>query len=74
MAHYEPPHQDVRRLQIQLFSSLVLEELTVLHIGETPHYMEFLFDIYLFILLFYLFFFNFIFFFILFIYLFIFWF
>ena len=24
MAHYEPPHQDLRYLQIQLFSSLVL--------------------------------------------------
>ena len=27
MAHYEPPHQDLRRLQIQLFSFLVLKEL-----------------------------------------------
>ena len=27
MAHYEPPHQDLRCLQIQLFSSLVLKEL-----------------------------------------------
>ena len=28
MAHYEPPHQDLRCLQIQLFSSLVVKELT----------------------------------------------
>ena len=27
MAHYEPPHQDLRCLQIQLFSTLVLKEL-----------------------------------------------
>ena len=27
MAHYEPPHQDLRCLQIQLFSSLVPKEL-----------------------------------------------
>ena len=27
VAHYEPPHQDQRCLQIQLFSSLVLKEL-----------------------------------------------
>ena len=27
MAHYEPPHQDLRCLQIQLFSSLVAKEL-----------------------------------------------
>ena len=27
MAHYEPPHQDLRCLQVQLFSSLVLKEL-----------------------------------------------
>ena len=27
MAHYEPPHQDLRCLQIQLFSSLVVKEL-----------------------------------------------
>ena len=30
VAHYEPPHQDLRCLQIQLFSSLVLKELKVL--------------------------------------------
>ena len=31
MAHYEPPHQDLRSLQIQLFSSLVhvVKELTI---------------------------------------------
>ena len=29
MAHYEPPHQDLRCLQIQLFSSLVVKELHV---------------------------------------------
>ena len=28
VAHYEPPHQDLHRLQIQLFSSLVVKELT----------------------------------------------
>ena len=28
MAHHEPPHQDLRCLQIQLFSSLVVKELT----------------------------------------------
>ena len=27
MAHHEPPHQGLRCLQIQLFSSLVLKEL-----------------------------------------------
>ena len=27
VAHYEPPHQDLRYLQIQLFLSLVLKEL-----------------------------------------------
>ena len=27
MARYEPPHQDLRCLQIQLFSSLVVKEL-----------------------------------------------
>ena len=27
MAHCEPPHQDLRCLQIQLFSSLVIKEL-----------------------------------------------
>ena len=27
MAHDEPPHQDLRCLQIQLFSSLVVKEL-----------------------------------------------
>ena len=27
VAHYEPPHQDLRCLQIQLFSSLVVKEL-----------------------------------------------
>ena len=27
MAHYEPPHQDLLCLKIQLFSSLVLKEL-----------------------------------------------
>ena len=35
VAHYEPPHQDLRCLQIQLFSSLVVKELTYLHVfGE----------------------------------------
>ena len=29
MAHYEPPHQDLRCLQIQLFSSLVVKELNM---------------------------------------------
>ena len=27
MAHYEPPHQDLRCLQVLLFSSLVVKEL-----------------------------------------------
>ena len=27
VAHYEPPHQDLHCLQIQLFSSVVLKEL-----------------------------------------------
>ena len=27
VAHYEPPHQDLRCLQIQLFLSLVVKEL-----------------------------------------------
>ena len=30
VAHYEPPHQDLRCLQIQLFASLVLKELKLL--------------------------------------------
>ena len=30
VAHYEPPHQDLHCLQIQLFSSLVLKELILL--------------------------------------------
>ena len=30
VAHYEPPHQDLRCLQIQLFSSLVLKELIII--------------------------------------------
>ena len=29
VAHHEPPHKDQRCLQIQLFSSLVVKELTV---------------------------------------------
>ena len=29
MAHHEPPHQDLHCLQIQLFSSLVVKELTL---------------------------------------------
>ena len=33
VAHYEPSHQDLRCLQIQLFSSLVLKEL-ILKIGD----------------------------------------
>ena len=28
VAHYEPPHQDLRCLHIQLFSSLVLKDLS----------------------------------------------
>ena len=28
VAHYEPPHQDLHCLQIELFLSLVLKELT----------------------------------------------
>ena len=33
VAHNEPPHQDLRCLQIQLFSSLVLKELRQLCIN-----------------------------------------
>ena len=29
VAHHELPHQDLHRLQIQLFSSLVLKELVI---------------------------------------------
>ena len=29
MAHYEPPHQDLRCLQSQLFSSLVVKDLNI---------------------------------------------
>ena len=29
-AHYEPPHQDLRCLQIQLYSSPVVKELTII--------------------------------------------
>ena len=29
VAHYEPPHEDLRCLQIQLFSSVVLKELNI---------------------------------------------
>ena len=32
VAHNEPPHQNLRCLQIQLFSSLVLKELTFVNI------------------------------------------
>ena len=28
MAHYEPPHQDLRCLQVQLYVSMVVKELT----------------------------------------------
>ena len=35
VAHYEPPHQNLRCLQIQLFSSLVLKELKHCRIGWT---------------------------------------
>ena len=31
VAHYEPPHQHLGCLQIQLFLSVVLQELTLLH-------------------------------------------
>ena len=34
MAHYEPPHQDLRCLQIKLFSSLVVKELSMGLISE----------------------------------------
>ena len=33
VAHYKPPHQDLRCLQIQLFSSLVLKELNQIREG-----------------------------------------
>ena len=35
MAHYEPPHQDQRCLQIQLFSSLVVKELNVFFVSAS---------------------------------------
>ena len=35
VAHYEPPHQDLRCLQIQLFSSLVVKELRSIHLETT---------------------------------------
>ena len=37
VAHYEPPHQDLRCLQSPLFSSLVFKEL--IGLGE-PHSFE----------------------------------
>ena len=37
MAHYEPPHQDLCCLQIQLFSSLVVKELTISHFSDNPY-------------------------------------
>ena len=37
MAHHEPPHQDLRCLQIQLFSSLVVKELNKLLTGIRDH-------------------------------------
>ena len=41
-AHYEPPHQDLHRLQIHLFSSLVLNVLNeLLHSSETLFCSEF---------------------------------
>ena len=35
VAHYEPPHQDLCSLQIQLFSFLVVKELILQYMGET---------------------------------------
>ena len=34
MDHYEPPHQDLRCLQIQLFLPLVVKELTTLQVKD----------------------------------------
>ena len=38
VANYEPPHQDLQCLQIQLFSSLVLKELTW---KLSPYYLHY---------------------------------
>ena len=35
VAHLEPPHQDLRCLQIQLFSSLVLKELKEQYVNHS---------------------------------------
>ena len=43
MAHYEPPHQDLRCLQIQLFLSLVLKELSSESLGLPPLWASSLF-------------------------------
>ena len=34
VAHFEPSHQDLRCLQIQLFSSLVLKELSTVYLFQ----------------------------------------
>ena len=41
MAYHEPPHQDLQCLQIQLFLSMVLKELTVAQL----HYLSLVFKI-----------------------------
>ena len=41
VTHHEPPHQDLRCFQIQLFSSLVLKELK--YIGTPSYFLPFLF-------------------------------
>ena len=47
VAHYEPPHQNLHFLQIQLFSSLVLKELEthctlcIAYERQTPIFLTF---------------------------------
>ena len=42
MAHYEPSHQDLHCLEIQLFSSLVLKELSFVSAPYLLHVLHFL--------------------------------
>ena len=44
VAHDEPPHQDLHHLQIQLFSSLVLKELSLQATGSPLMNMYLTFD------------------------------
>ena len=47
MAHHEPPHQGLRCLQIQLFSSLVVKELNEIVIYVKYKFHKILFSEYL---------------------------